>query len=598
MITYKLDYPKNTSQLAIELNCYRYDHKIKDGGLGKLQHFKNAYALAYPHLISSYNSWTDLIVTNLVANDKVGGGTTSILGGSGTAKSFTVGHWALLDWMADPFNTITILSSTTLPDLNQRVWKYVKEAHSNLPETIRVGKLKLSKPEKIEERTGMMLTAALDNDPEGESLKGFHPPRLRIFVDEATAMTPAVMNLWNNWTASGKSFLLGSMSNFRGLDNLCAKLSEPIGGWNSVNYSTAQSWITELGSCVLLDLTKSPVYLNPALGAPDGPLKFLRSKKSVDETINKLGENHPRVLQYIRSIPSFDESAKTVLTLKQIERCQVFRKPTWAGFGRKRLLALDPAFTADGDEAILAPGLLGYESGGRQILHCEPLISLKLDAESKTPAEYQILEQVVSYAQIHNYSPEDFIIDATGSGRGIASIFKKEWSEDIHIVDAVCKASDRIVDVENNRTAHDLYDRIVTELWFRMRDFVDSMQVTGMDKAAAIQFCSRLYEQKVNARIKIEPKPLYKRRMYGLDAATGSPDQADACVYLLELAIRKGLVIDEKKGLFEERVVTSYESKAQQVVQDWLRTREEAAVEASGDVADDFTWDGAWEGIE
>lgn len=571
---YGLDFKEGTSQLEVELSCYCHNHTKEKGGLGKLEHFKNAYQIAYPEIAKSYFSWTELMFKAYAEESKIGGGVVSVLGGSGCSKSFSTGYWADLDFLAAPKDTITLMASTSLDELNERVWKYTKQAHEYLNMDAQYP-LKRTKPQLISSGSGGILTKALDNDPEGESIKGFHPKRLRIIIDEGTAATPGVLNNYENWISSNKEFLLIVLSNFRGLGNLCSEVSKPIGGWNSIDYNTTNKWKTAYGTCLLLDLTKSPVYTNPELGKPGAPLSFLRSKESIDKAIQKLGAKHPRVFQYIRSIPAIDDGAKTVLTEKILEVGRVDRKVVWAGFTQEDLASLDPAFTTDGDECILVFGKLGWERSGKQILDYTEYLSLPIDSSSKTPTEYQILEMTVKECKKRGVPPENFITDSQGSGRGLGAIFRNEWSDKIKLIEPSLTPSEFIVDFALNKTGKELYDRFITELWFEMRSFIESGQITGLDADTKAQLCSRLYNDE-KPKISLETKKKYKQRLYGDDSVNGSPDRADASVQLLYLAKDFGFRLSDIDPKYGNEIAekSSHRQAIEDEVTRWINNRD------------------------
>lgn len=576
-IIYGRLWPEGTTTLQAALTMYRHTGPGDD----RFGYFKDAWSLRFPHLINTYNSWTDWILKEFCHQSKVGGGVLSILGASGTGKSFTVGHMLELDFTAAPEETVTVTASDTLPGLAERVWKYVKLAHRESPYD--VGRLIRSKPEMIVSpgEMGSVQAVALDNDPESEKLKGFHPPRLRIVIDEATAISQSAFNNWQNWISAGKEFILIGMSNFRGYDNLCAKISEPLGGWNSIDFEKVTRWPTAVGGvAILLDALRSPVYLNPALKTV---LPFLKTKEEVDEIIYGsatkagLGPTHNRVMQYVRSIPVPAEGESTVLTQKMLTKGGAMQRAKYAGWGREKLLALDPAFVGGqgGDGCILTPGYLGHETDGTQVLEAMDQISIPLDSMSKTPTEYQILDYVVKYCMREGIDPACFAMDACGQGRGLGSIFQYEWSDKIMLLNPGASASLKVVDwqLSKNNRACDLYDRLVTELWLDVKEFVETSQLRNIPKEAAIQFCTRRIDT-ARTKVRLETKPEYKLRTTGLDSVSGSPDQADSYSYFVHLAQAMGFRLANRKRTYEDSIPEDKRTPHEIAVAEWVAERE------------------------
>ena len=91
------------------------------------------------------------------------------------------------------------------------------------------------------------------------------------------------------------------------------------------------------------------------------------------------------------------------------------------------------------------------------------------------------------------------------------------------------------IDSEMARTAAEMFDRRITELWWMMREAVMSNQIFGLDDITVEQLCSREYEWK-GRMIRLEGKEAYKRRMGKEQDSQGSPDEADAACIMLDLA--------------------------------------------------------------
>jgi hypothetical protein len=588
---YGREWQPGTSELQMELTGYRYDFSVESGGLGRTQHFKNAYRLLFPEMVKYYFSWTEMLLEGWCEESKLGGGFLSVLGGSGCGKSYGTGFLAVLDWIAAPNDTITLAASTTIRDLNDRVWKTIRKGYTELP--FDIGKYNKSKPECIisPNKEGGIYSIALKDDPDGERLKGFHPRRLRIIVDEATAFSPAILGLRENWTSAGKEFMLVCLSNFKGFDNLCAAVTEPSRGWHSIDYNSTNRWKTKIGGqAILFDMLKSPVYVKPEL---QKKLFFLKSKSHIDKVIYGdpetgspgLGLEHPRVLQYIRSIPVFDDSAKTVLNHKIVESSNCRGSASWAGWGQEKLASLDPAFITGGDSCILQLATLGYETDGARVLEFGETISVPIDSTSKIPTEYQILDFVVRECDRRGIKPENFCMDNCGTGRGLGSIFQHEWSDKIMLIDPRGSPTDAIVDWDFMKTGREVYDRKVTELWWEVRRFIETSQIRGFPKAAIEQFCTRLYDDE-RAKMKLETKVDYKTRIHGSDSASGSPDEGDACSYILELAKQFGFVVTQRDAKYRGFVVSgsSELDKVQEAVQSWLKQREQAWLDGNADL--------------
>jgi hypothetical protein len=93
-----------------------------------------------------------------------------------------------------------------------------------------------------------------------------------------------------------------------------------------------------------------------------------------------------------------------------------------------------------------------------------------------------------------------------------------------------------MVSHEDQRPAHEAYDRRITEIWYSARELLMSGQLRGLDAETAVEFCSRRYEDD-RRKVVLETKDEYKKR-HGR-----SPDLADAAAIALQTAQILGLIV-------------------------------------------------------
>jgi hypothetical protein len=116
------------------------------------------------------------------------------------------------------------------------------------------------------------------------------------------------------------------------------------------------------------------------------------------------------------------------------------------------------------------------------------------------------------------------------------------------------------------------------ELWEAVRDFIQTDQLRGISKMAAMQFTSRLITINPDTKRRVlENKQAFKRRMGAVMPILGkSPDEADAVSLCLQAAI-KALGFSQNK-IIEVPVVPGFfmeKLRAMQQIE-----RQEAAVES------------------
>jgi hypothetical protein len=127
-----------------------------------------------------------------------------------------------------------------------------------------------------------------------------------------------------------------------------------------------------------------------------------------------------------------------------------------------------------------------------------------------------------------------FGVDAVGTGRGVAAIIAGEWSSAIQRFEATGKPTDRPASTADGRPAHEVYDRAASEFWYSTREILQGGQLCGLYPAAITQLCTRKSGMK-GRKYWIEDKVEFKMRL------KRSPDDADCCVILTEVARRNGL---------------------------------------------------------
>jgi hypothetical protein len=134
--------------------------------------------------------------------------------------------------------------------------------------------------------------------------------------------------------------------------------------------------------------------------------------------------------------------------------------------------------------------------------------------------------------------PEDFALDATGAGAGIADIISQRWQSGFVRVSFGGAATDAPISVEDNRPAKQVYANRVTQLWGQIKVIVMGGRLRGLDDQTARELCARIYTLK-NERTLLESKKDLKKRTKG-----NSPDRADALALLAELFVAQNGIGD------------------------------------------------------
>lgn len=525
------------ADIAIELAMFRENAGINPDVA--YHHLKNAHHTLWPSQHATYHEWT---VDRFKAFSE-GHRVVSLAGGGGIAKSADVAKYALLWWWAQPDKRAVIVGSTTLDALMKRIWGYISK-YRHLDDALGMpGNISQSKPPKIlysktDTMHGIFGFALKDGktDKTLSDVIGIHPDEgLLVVIDEATDVTPAIEDAITNWKSGGITddyFHMIVMGNSKSKLDPHGRLCKPVRGWSSVNPDVDTRWDTENGVCLYFDCYKSPAIIHK-----DNPrLRFLWTEEKIEAELKRLGPDHPNFQRFVRGFWPAENLEKTVLTPTLIERHNAQGKAEFSGQYKIRLAALDPAFTSGGDNCVMRFADFGMDTRGFLVLQFDPTIHyMKINGSSKEPVSYQVVRMAREMCEQHNIKPEHFALDTWGFGLGAGDIIYNQWSDKVHRVISIGAPSQMAIDSEMARTAAEMFDRRITELWWMMREAVMSNQIFGLDDITVEQLCSREYEWK-GRMIRLEGKEAYKRRMGKEQDSQGSPDEADAACIMLDLA--------------------------------------------------------------
>jgi len=539
---YGLSFPDGTTPATVELFCFAHGWAREQSGLTRYQHCRNAIDLLWniPRRVYAeqrkmaydfrkddaliWNEWSELMIQTFCE----GHWCTAVWGPNASWKTTCMAVFFLVAWYASPANTIVVLTTTSLPGLRKRVWKEVLKYH------------RLANPgfgyvhasdfairfEKGSDEAGIFGVAT--GQDEGDIQKavdkiiGFHNTYAYAGLDEGQATNFAIVTACLSIEAGSENFQLIIPGNpDTELDTL-GQMSEPVDGYHTIT-AEMDLWTTKRGVCVHLDGLESP-----RVKEGDQYYPGLLRQRDIDSAVNQYGEDSPEFWRTRRGFIAPQGVTKTVLSPSIIEKFKAKEKAIWVG-SYVMGAGLDPAFEG-GDRCMLRFGKCGAMTDGKTGIELGKLVQIKVSATSKIPIEYQILEQVRLLCEQHDppVAPENFATDCTGTGRGLASIFQREWSPAITLTDFNGRASDLPVSEHDPKPCSQEYLYKVTELWYQARTMVQNGIIRGLDTETAIEFCQRIYSMRGNLKM-VESKADMKKR------TRKSPDLADATVVLLDM---------------------------------------------------------------
>lgn len=533
--------------LDIELGCYRANWKGN-----AFQHLKKAHHIAWPNLVATWHDWTEERYYEFCQPHKI----IVWAGGANIGKSVDAGCLGLLFWWSNPTQRTVLVGSTTITDLDNRIFGYMKKYHDmptkygiNVP-----GHLYTSAPPKIiidkkDTIHGIFAVALLKGNKDGRkkgltnsarssNLIGRHPEEgFLAIIDEGPDVSPSFMDAFSNWDKSPlfKCIVIGNSADPYDPHGL---LATPMHGWGSIHPDVDVKWFTKNGVCLYFDCYRSPAIIERDPEKKRLLSIFLPTTEKIEEDKIKYGDDSPDFWRMSRGFWAPESASKTILSPLTIDKHHAKLVPRWSGEVKMiKVASLDPSFTAGGDSVIFRCADIGKDLDGRWIVDFggpDYVNYLRLDARSVEPLDYQIVAQAKQLAGEAGIDPENIAVDITGTGMGIGSIIQKEWSKKILLVASNEACSSLPVMLGKDILAKDVYDRKATELVFMLQRFILADQVRGLEDITCQQLCTRRYER-IGKKLSIEKKMDYKVRLGKVDSRYRSPDEMDAACLIIEL---------------------------------------------------------------
>jgi hypothetical protein len=525
--TYGLDFSKfpNITQLEIELLMVADKDPSRITGISRGQHIKHCIHMLWPDVIKSWNNWNELALWAWTHYDEI-----AVTGCAAAGKTFTFTLLSLVEYLAKPMGTRVALTSTTVPSLRGRIWAEMMRFTRPCVPLFGLNvvdsqtKIQFTKGDDRAAITALAVDSGAVEQAVGK-LQGVHLPRMLIMVDEAAQTNPAVFSARANLAVGTDFYHFIAIANASSMFDPHGLFSEPKMGWGSIG-DDDEHWETKSGVCVRFDGLKSPNIKAGRLLYP-----YLFGQDNVDTIRKNFGEGSLEWNSYCRGMWSKSGARNTMVDSAMITEGCARDKVVWTGGDLQTLAALDPAFTTEGDDCILRFAKVGKATDGDLTINLTEIVKLQLMDDPNYPLFYQVADQTIELLKKHNVEPENFALDATGAGAGIADIISQRWQSGFVRVSFGGAATDSPISVEDERPAKQVYANRVTQLWGQIKVIIMSGRMRGLDDQTARELCARIYTLK-NERTLLESKKDLKKRTKG-----GSPDRADALALLTELFV-------------------------------------------------------------
>lgn len=483
-------------------------------------------------------------------------------GCASSGKSNDTGLLAVLDWMTDPYDTITLVGSTTLLALRKRTWESIERYFGLLQKND-----KFIVPGKITQ-TGFAILNDRELDDsamakgakagihgvalnQGGKLQGAHLPYVRVIVDELATIDnhEAILTDIENLQIA-RDFRFIGLANPESWSNPSCQYAIPREGIDSVNVDTG-SWRSTFGCFVRHhDGFKSPCVKDPKLAAK---FPFLVTQRHIDAALERTGGNAdaPHFWKMVRGFPlPAGNAGQTVLDEAVAIRNHVTDLSSPQDQWVATAAGIDPAWTENGDSACYARCLVRNDQFGKPYLDfTNGLRKMTLNASifKQHPAVEQLRNQTINFMrEPYAASFRTTAIDASGNQSLADDLIIYAAAQDILAVNFATRASEETLRAFDTRPVKEtVYDR-GTEAWCVLAEFCRAGQVKGLPMEVVEALTQRRYAanmvkdasgQKVPAGVKnplrLEDKEEFKKRYHGR-----SPDECDACA-LAALAVKE-----------------------------------------------------------
>jgi hypothetical protein len=482
------------------------------------------------------------------------------MGCASSAKSYVCALYVYALWSTQPWCTSVFFSTTSKEAAEQRGWGYIKRFHR--ADKYKIGQLLEYKDSIVVEEGRqnekadrdyanslhlVLIKSGAEGDNAVAAISGRKNKIVIWLKDEAQLIendcSMAEANLCaNNDPESGGFVQIIDIGNAPRENTHFYRTCLPYGpgyeaGYKAIDTDYDDGWPTQSGYCEWFNGEKSPNVvagrtLFRGLMTQDG-LNEIEKRCGGRDTTGYWIQGH--------GFPPSADIRDTVLTQDLIAKNLGDQPAVWAGSGEppKVLGGGDLGYTPDGDPCVAHFGKLGVCADGKTRLETEHnTVMIPAKPGSKLPFEDQMALGFIRECDARGC--RQFQLDITGDG-GI--IFGRcvfyAAGRITFIPKSFGGAPDALpIGAGDDRKCSDVFDRMVTQLWYLFRMAVVAGIIRGVSlvSKSTTQLCSRkVFDQNSGKKISVETKRDMKKRI------KRSPDDADATVNLHDLARKNGL---------------------------------------------------------
>jgi hypothetical protein len=386
---------------------------------------------------------------------------------------------------------------------------------------------------------------------------GMKPPRdprnpkklgkLRHIGDEVAQMKSSFLDAYANW--QGKPNFKGLMAanpiDPEGPEGIAA---QPLDGWNTfVDTQKTQVWRGKFYNALVVnfDGRDSPNFDYP----PDQPQKFsyLVGRKKLEAEIKTHGKDSWHYYWQCCGKMKPGMMLNRVISRQLCQQHNAHDKPEWKDDRRTTIMYLDPAY-GGGDRCVAGILEFGKDINGNSIINVHPPELVPINIGLKVEPDEQIANWIKFKSDDLQIPPTNIGYDSFGKGtlgNAFAKVFgfvtpvpinsggrptQRPVRFDLFIPDQATK-------VMRLKRCDEHYSKFITELWFSVREVIESDQMRNLPEEVMAEGCLREYTIVAGDKIEVEPKDELKERI------GKSPDLFDGLAVGVEMARKLGFQI-------------------------------------------------------
>lgn len=519
------------------------------------------------------NKWSWKIIHLLCRERWVG-----VAGAASSGKSWVLAGWCIVCWLADPANTLVLVTSTDLKGARKRIYGAIRKLLNQVPDPPckikdSIGIIAYFDGKSAYDTAGIQIVTA-DKSKDSQAmgkLVGAKATNVLLVADEHDEMGHNVTAAAKGNLSKNQNFQMASLSNPGSRFGPFGEFVEPERGWNSLDVMVETEWRTKMkGVCLRLISEDSP-NIDGALNAEYDVGYFVPgivTQEHIDDDLNVPGMTPDEVrktrnfMRFHSAIFFDSDDVETVYSEAELLRAGAIDK---VAITNPTIVAgVDPAYSDGGDKTVMVICEEGFDPFKQHCIQIKAIEYLSEDMTDKVnPRTLQIAEKIKALCKKHDVKYENLGIDASsGAGTGICDMLRLQIDSDAFLrVQFGGAASGKRISMSSKITGKQRYKNRATELFMQGKQYLLGRQMFGIPHVIARQICNRICLEPTKGEhgliFQVEPKRAYKAR------TGGSPDEADAFFVAIETARTRRMftATDPPKGRLKNNIAN------------WLQTR-------------------------